>query len=617
MSDIVLIAPFENILKMAKQVVDENGFDVDVVLGDLSQGVEVAREYLGRGAKVFISRGGTYMAINNAIKAPVVEIKLNSFDILKIFKRLINCKGRIGVAGYKNVIYGCETVGDVLNLDITKIEIETENRAYEQIMSAARNGVTTIVGDSISCKCAKKIGLKSYMITSGKDAIIDAINEAIRIRAASKNEIARAMELKTIIDFAHDGIMAIDHEERITSFNSSAGKILGLDPADVIGKCVRECIPDSGMERVLNNGVTEIRELENINNCKIVTNRVPIKVENSIVGVVATFQSVMQIQKAEHKIRREMKNKGFIARYRFEDIIYKSDKMRECIDVAKKYSSIDSPVLILGKSGVGKEMFAQSIHNNSKRKNEAFVAVNCSALPSNLLESELFGYAEGAFTGAKKGGKMGLFEMAHKGTIFLDEIGDLPADFQSKLLRVLQENEIQRIGDDRVIPIDVRVISATNKDIENMVNGNLFREDLFYRINTLPIEIPSLNERREDIEVLVSYFIKHYSKKYSKSISSIDRKAIEYLREYNYKGNVRELEGIIERGVVLCDSGVLTINEIKVFGIRKNTNQVMSLKEMEDKYIDSIIKNCGGNLTEAAKILNVNRSTLYRRTNLV
>lgn len=616
MNDIVLIAPFQNILKMAKQVVDENNFDVDVVLGDLSQGVKVAREYFARGAKVFISRGGTYTLINKTVKAPVVEIKLNSFDILRIFKKLINCKDKIGVAGYENVIYGCETVTDVLSLNVTKIEIKSENKAYEQIMSAAQNGVTTIVGDSISCKCAKRIGLKSYLITSGKDAIIDAINEAIRIRIASKNEIARTMELKTIIDFAHDGIIAIDHDEKITSFNSSAGKILGLDPKDVIGKSVGECIPDSGMERVLNNGLAEIREIENINNHKIVTNRVPIKVEKSIVGVVATFQSVIQIQKAEHKIRREMKNKGFMARYRFEDIVYKSETMRKCIDVAKKYSKVDSPVLILGRSGVGKELFAQSIHNNSRRRNEAFVAVNCSAFPSNLLESELFGYAEGAFTGAKKGGKMGLFEMAHKGTIFLDEIGDLPADFQSKLLRALQENEIRRIGDDRVIPIDVRVISATNKDIENMVSEKLFREDLFYRINTLPLEIPSLNERREDIDVLMPYFIGRYSKKYSKTISSIDQSAIEYLKEYNYKGNVRELDGIIERAVALCDSDVLTMNDIKVFDTHKNNNQVISLKEMEHEYINSIIERCDGNLTKAAKLLKVNRSTLYRRIDL-
>lgn len=616
MNKIVLISPIKDIARIAKKIIQENNYNVDVVMGDLSEGVIVAEKYEKLGCKVFISRGGTYNMIKSAVKSPVVEIKRNAYDILRAFKDLVNYKGKIGVVGYENIINGCETIGEILHLDFEKRIITKESGAYDIIKGLSDNGIKYFVGDSIGYKCAKKLGNRSYLIKSGVESIRDAINEAIRIRTASENEEARAKELKTIIDFVHDGIIATDNKGKISILNSRAEKIFNLKSDDVIGKSARDCIPNTALDRVLETGIPELGEIQDVNKNKIATNRIPIIVEGETEGVVATFQDVTQIQDLEKKIRAKLARKGFTAKYNFSDIIYKSDSIRECIDMAKKYSRIESPVLILGQSGTGKELFAQSIHNMSSRRNGPFVAVNCSSFPESLLESELFGYAEGSFTGAKKGGKAGLFEQAHKGTIFLDEIGDLPLNFQARILRVLQEKEVMRIGDDKVIPIDIRVISATHKNIFKMIENGEFREDLFYRINVLPLEIPSLNERREDIPELTNFFLKHYSGKFSKFINNIEKDAIEYLSNYDYRGNVRELKGIIERAAALCSGNTLKIEDIRFESRYVNKNKLDgTIEHMENEYINKILQQCNGNITAAAGILGINRSTLWRKIN--
>lgn len=622
MKDIVLIAPFEDLAEVAKKVVNENKFtNVDILMGDLSEGVEVAKECVKNGAQIIISRGGTYKMIKEAVNIPVVEIKISSFDILRAFKDLIDYKGKIGIAGYENIVDRSETIAELLKLNIEKVVFDSEKRAPELVLELIKKGATVIVGDAIGHKSAKKYGYKSYFITSGKEAIIDAIQEAQRILEVSKLEKMKSEKIRIIMDFVHDGIISIDKEGYITTFNTMAEKIFNLAAKDVLGKRVEEIIPNTRMLEVLKSGYAEIGELQDIKNQKIVTNRVPIIVDNKVEGVVATFQDVTQIQELEKKIRYELTKKGFIAKYTFKDILYKSTQMEECIRRAKKYALVDSPVLILGKSGVGKELFAQSIHNASNRASGPFVAINCAAIPPNLLESELFGYAEGAFTGARKNGKPGLFELAHGGTIFLDEIGEIPLEYQARLLRVIEEGEVMRIGDDKVIPVNVRIISATNKNIKKMVDEGKFREDLYYRINILTLTIPDLNQRREDIALLARYFAKKYSQKYGKNIEDIDDMAIEYLNAYYYKGNVRELKGIIERAVILSTGNIIELKDVKIEETEYNRvhkhvellSSFMSLKEIETIYIDNIVSKCNGNLTKAAKILGINRSTLWRK----
>src|SRR5690625_4003910 len=278
---------------------------------------------------------------------------------------------------------------------------------------------------------------------------------------------------------------------------------------------------------------------------------------------MVAFQDVTGIKKMEGEIRKKIYLRGHIAKYTFNDIIYKSDVVDQTIEIAKSYSEVDSNILIIGETGTGKEMYTQSIHNQSARKDKPFVAINCAALPESLLESELFGYVEGAFTGAVKGGKKGFFELAHRGTLFLDEIGEISVNLQSRLLRVLQEKEVMRIGDDKVIPVDVRIIAATNKNLLEMVKNNQFREDLYYRLSVLNLHLPPLRACREDIPSMVHLFLRKYAG--TNQRIRITESALERLSNEAWEGNVRELQNFCERLAVLCKDHFIDENDVERF----------------------------------------------------
>ncbi|EPZ54039.1 sigma-54 interaction domain protein [[Clostridium] sordellii ATCC 9714] len=309
-------------------------------------------------------------------------------------------------------------------------------------------------------------------------------------------------------------------------------KILGFSE-DITGKNIYDMFPN------INNELTLINDNEIfISNKKIYS-------KNELMGYTIILETSSIIDKLDEERRRKKKQNVNSARYTFEDMIGNNQRVLKMINLSKKISKSNSTVLIQGESGTGKEILAQAIHNESTRKNNKFIAINFSALSENLLESELFGYEEGAFTGAKKGGKIGLFKKAHKGTIFLDEIGDAPYHFQTRLLRVLQEREITPVGSCDPIPIDVRVIAATNKDLLEEVKANRFREDLFYRINVMPLYTISLRDRKDDIELLIKYYLRKH-KVFTPINKFLDEKVIDYLKEYNWPGNIRELVNIVE-----------------------------------------------------------------------
>jgi transcriptional regulator with PAS, ATPase and Fis domain len=307
--------------------------------------------------------------------------------------------------------------------------------------------------------------------------------------------------------------------------------------------------------------------------------------------------------------------------------------MKKLIEQARKFAPTDSTILITGESGTGKEVLAQSIHRLSLRSRKPFVAINCSVLPENLLESELFGYEEGAFTGAKKGGKMGLFELAHGGTLFLDEIGTMPINLQSKLLRVLQERQVMMLGGERLIPVDVRIIACTNKDLGAEVNRGSLREDLYFRLNVLPIRMPSLRERREDIPDLVSTFISCYCKKYHKDEISISHKMLHEMESYCWAGNVREMEHVIERFVLLYDGSVpgdMLLYDLLdhavccggrmqadgVSALPDQNDGLLSFKTLREREKDRIaraLEHSNLNISRTASLLGMSRSTLYRK----
>ncbi len=356
-------------------------------------------------------------------------------------------------------------------------------------------------------------------------------------------------KMETILNTVNDGVLAYDKAHNITQFNRVMEQLSGKAHWQIMGKPVKNIFSHLDLPlEILNNKKSFYDRVYSVMGKKYLISKMPFDRKETSDDYILTFKETSQIEKQELKVRKELRKKGLLARYSFNDIIGTGPTIKKTINHARKLTRGDSEVLIQGESGTGKELFAQSIHNASKRNNGPFVAINCSALPESLLESELFGYEEGAFTGAKKGGKPGLFEQAHKGTIFLDEIGDLPLSLQSRLLRVLQEKEIMRIGAIKIIPVDIRVISATNRNLTQLIEKNLFRADLYYRLNVLPLHIPPLRERLEDLPLLVNYFLARAGDKRHTS-----REIMNYLREYSWPGNVRELNNCIKYMINISD----------------------------------------------------------------
>lgn len=351
---------------------------------------------------------------------------------------------------------------------------------------------------------------------------------------------------QTVIQTVHDGIIATDGTGRISVFNPVAEQLFQLDAKSVIGR-TKGAVEDGDLRALLNGSSDAGEALIKIKRRHLVVNVTPLQPEQAGAGEVYTFKDVSEIRRLEEVVRRKLLREQKVAKYTFAQIIGESGEIKATLAIAEKMARSDSTILIQGESGTGKEMIAQGIHNASPRREGPFVAVNFAALTENLLESELFGYVEGAFTGASRGGAPGLFEEAHKGTIFLDEIGDAPLSFQVKLLRVLQERQIRRVGSAKVIPIDVRVVVATNRDLKALIAKGTFRQDLYYRLNVLPIRVPPLRSRETDILLLAKAFYESgASGGYSLPAKIYFQWIDAYLMRYAWPGNIRELHNVIE-----------------------------------------------------------------------
>jgi len=426
---------------------------------------------------------------------------------------------------------------------------------------------------------------------------------------------------ETILNSINEGVFTVDVNWQITSFNRAAEKIIQVQKRDAIGRPCYEvfrasiCENNCALKRTLATG----KPTFNIT-ASIITKsgqQIPIRLstallkekDGTIAGGVETFQDLTQIE----QLRKELES-----RYTFEDIIGRSPVMMNLFQIMPQIAESDSTVLISGASGTGKELFAQAIHNLSYRKNKPFVAVNCAALPDTLLESELFGYKKGAFTGAQKD-KSGRFALAQGGTILLDEIGDISSAMQVRLLRVLQEKQIEPLGSVQPIKIDVRVISSTNQDLEDLVREKKFREDLFYRIKVVQLKLPDLQQRRMDIPILVHHMVAKFNKLKDKDIAGVSEAVMQCLMAHDFPGNVRELENIIEHAFVLCQSGLIEMHhlpsELCVASalIKGEFTDTKSLKSMEKAMILETLYRRKGNRKQAAKDLGIDYSTLYRK----
>jgi PAS domain S-box-containing protein len=437
-------------------------------------------------------------------------------------------------------------------------------------------------------------------------------------------------QMKEILELLYDGIVMVDDQARITMINQKYCDFLGVRLEEAIGKHVTEVIEHSRLHVVLKTGQPEIGAMMKAKDREIVVMRLPIRKDGAVTGAIGKVMFTdlhelktlaQRLNVAESKLdyyRNELK-KAQGSKYSFEQIIGTSENMREAKSLALSVSKSRSTVLIRGESGTGKELFAHAIHGASSRSEGPFVRINCAAIPAELLESELFGYEDGAFTGAKKGGKPGKVELAEGGTLFLDEIGDMPLNMQVKLLRFLQEKEFERIGGTRIQSADIRIIAATNRPLEEMVQRGEFREDLYYRLNVFHIHIPPLRERGADIITTAQFILGCLNNDLGKSIRGFHPEVEDLFMNYQWTGNVRELQNIIERSLHIAEDQI-ELNHLPTYLLNLDaSNKITSYsleKELEKTEMNMIklaLKECGGNRNKAAKLLGIHRASLYRK----
>jgi len=464
----------------------------------------------------------------------------------------------------------------------------------------------------------------------GAIAIFDDVTKYEALNQKLEAERGEMAILKSILELAYDGILVVDTSGYITMISNAYKQFLGVDEDEVIGKHVTEVIQNTRMHIVAQTGVPEINDFQEIRGDYMVATRIPYYVDGKLAGAIGKviFRNVSElhnINKKYMKIEQELRNlRSEIssihrAKYTFEQIITTNSEMEKIKHQAKKIAHTKSNVLIQGESGTGKELFAHSIHLASKRHDMPFVSVNCAAIPEQLLESELFGYEKGAFTGADKNGRIGKFELADLGTIFLDEIGDMPLQMQAKILRVLQEGEVERVGSNRPKQIDVRVIAATNKDLKEMVELKTFREDLYYRLNVINLKIPPLRERREDVMLLSKHFIDQLNQQDHGKVRGVSEKAQLLLSNYQWQGNIRELRNIIERAYNIME-GDDYIQPYHLPAFLKSTeagNSGDPLKMMMENYEKKLLLErliyFKGNKTKTAENLGISRMALHTK----
>lgn len=603
-----------------------------IQVNDLHRVAEMVENLREQGIEIVVTRGLLAETIQQVDQSMViVEIPLAVLDISRALETARIHPGVIGMCEKQTnewiireaeIISGTPVVFEALG------QYQQAERCLQQLQA---KGVSTVIGKTVESQIAARMGMTPVSLEPGREAISQALKTAVKIMRVKFSEAAKAEQFKTILNYAHEGIVAVDANGIITFFNPVAGRILGLEKEQVIGQPAARVIQNTGFPRVLQSGEPWMEAFQEVNNTTIITNRIPIFVNGKLEGAVATFQEVSQLQYLEQKARKQLSTRGHFARYSFSNVLGSSDAINTCLAKAQKYAVVNSTILMTGETGTGKEIFAHAIHNASKRHDKPFVAVNCAALAETLLESELFGYDEGAFTGALKGGKQGLFEIAHQGTIFLDEIPEMTPRVQSELLRVLEQHEVTRIGGNSVIPVNVRVIAATNQNLRRLVEKGLFREDLFHRLNVLRLDIPPLRSRREDISQLASSFLAEISRKHHGFSASFHPEAFKVLQEYDWSGNIRELKNSVERASVLNADRLITAEQMRQAMIEQSDSEIEeagtqrveddsrlkvkpeNAEKAEQQTILQALEMAGGSKNKAAEALGISRTTLWRK----
>lgn len=585
--------------------------------------VVVSRHY---DADVIVSRGGTAASLKDRnVLTPVVEIPITISDMAYSIRRALAKYGEmpIGVVGTINTIRSVYFMKKDFPVSVKPYPTASVNirDLIDGMEQAVADGCRLILAGHRTCDYCDRHGIPAGLIHSSVESVFMAIIEAMRCANVSQVEKHNSLIFRSAVDHMFEGMIVVDQDDRIRTFNPRAAELLGRKAQDCIGQPVQHALPDGRLSAILRGSQSYTNEIVRINGNNCVLNCMIMNHDGERLGTLVTFQAAQSITNAEIRLRDRLRASGHVARYHFDDILGESSPIHTAIRQARRFAHVDSNILLMGETGTGKELFAQSIHNESERANGPFVAVNCAAIPENLMESELFGYERGAFTGASKTGKEGLFETAHEGTIFLDEVSEIPLTLQSRLLRVIQEREVRRVGANRVIPINVRIICATNRDLLEMIRQGRFREDLYYRLKVLSIQLPPLRERGGDMALIMQHYLTYYAHKFGKAQITLSPEAASRISTYPWPGNIREIRNVSEQLAVLCESDLIVAGDVDaVLPIEPPARKPYVLRQDDDPTLNSLQKrqilevlSRSKSRREAAETLGISKTTLWRK----
>ena len=578
--------------------------------------------------EVIISRGALADIVENSFPDIInFRAEPDDIDMLQALETAKSYGKKIGVLMFMSSIrnYKLDVLKRILNLDELRFyTFQSADDIRSRVAEGKQDGMDAMVGGgTLAIRTGRQLGIPVCFAESSARSLEHALLQALTIINARKKERHLSETFWNATTLVCEGILVIENN-RISMANHEMLHILAAGEKDILNHLLEDLTPEY-FSKELFHFFTDEMESEKI--CSVCGCSYLIKkrrlVSEEQCQITAVFQNIADIQRQEQQVRAALRKKGLAAAFTFSDIKGNSVLIKSLCQKASLYAATDASILISGDNGTGKELFAQSIHNASIRKNNPFVAVNCAAIPESLIESELFGYEEGSFSGARRGGHPGLFEQAHKGTLFLDEINSLPFHIQGTLLRAIQEKEVRRIGSQKILAVDVRLISATNMNMDHLIKDGKFRSDLYYRLNVLNLSLPRLTERKEDILPLASMFLSKYSRRYHIEIPPLTKEDQALLLQASWTGNVRELENVIHRYVILSKCQNISIRdcmettsfppaecppESETICIAPGT-----LDEMEKEVIRIFLEKNNGNRSQTANELGISRTTLWKK----
>lgn len=624
----IVFISYPRLTKVIAQLVPSYLKEVIVYEANIEEVLDISRKLIYENAvDVIISGGGNGQCLKEHIKEiPVIVFKITVANLLEGLKGLNKQASKIGILGYQNAIPDIWAYRDLIACNYVQEWYSNQEQMEAIFKRMIKSGCDGFIGTGVVCDYATDSGFPAYMVYS-RENVENTFREAFNYEGSILFNKEREERTNIILNHSKRAFLFIGPDRKIQTANSSAVKILGIPGDKLVGSNLEELVNLNEFDAIVNSNAEVTESMIKMVGKELVVTWRPIRIENQIKEVIAFFDDSDPLEIGFRKNRKELLQSGFVASYSFRNIVGHSKLLQDAIELARDYADNTLTVLIRGETGTGKELFAQSIHNQSFRSSRPFVSVNCSALPKTLLESELFGYESGTFTGGRKEGKPGLIEQANSGTLFLDEIGDMSLEGQVMLLRVLQEKKVRRLGGNRIIPVDVRVIAATNQPLESLVHKESFRADLYYRLNVLSLQIPPLRSRRGDIPDLVEHFIaEHRINCHSDTLEAL-KSAFQQV-DYHWPGNIRELENVLLRVtsakcrtpreintllVGLLDTAALYPENARIAMEPEPLPSRQSVPRGERAQILAVLEQVHWNKTKAAQLLGMSRTTFWRK----